>query len=355
VRTMVVTAAIVVAVALTVGLVVALSDGPQPPTQATSLEVRGPQQPTEAPSPDVDGSQPSTEAAVQDADAPQPPTGAASLHADAPQPPSEETATAHAERLALLAAVECWAPVFSMDDPGVVTGYDMVVVDGVPDWEFDTAAGPAEIARWNEQGTLAIAYMSVGTAEEWRHYDDEVDPDWVFEEVPDWPGEYYVDAREPGWRELVVDAAQELADRGFDGIYLDYIDVVDDHPETTEGMLTLVDELRDALPELLIIGQNGQTIAGALPIDAISQEQTWGDYDDGYQVTPAEESAELLGGLRELHADGLPVFTLDYTPASDAFARDIVERSLAEGFKPAVTTLELEDEPHTTPCTIEAR
>jgi uncharacterized protein (TIGR01370 family) len=336
VRRMVVTAAIAVAVALAVGVAVSRPDGSQQPTQAASPRPDGPQQPTQAASPHADG--------------PQQPTDEASLHTERlPQQPTDD-ASLHAERLAQLAAVECWAPVFSMDTPGVVTGYDMVVVDGVPDWEFDTAAGPAEIEQWHAEGTLAIAYMSVGTAEEWRHYDDEVDPDWLFEEVPDWPGETYVDAREPGWRELVVDAARELADRGFDGIYLDYIDVVDDYPATTEGMITLVNELRDALPELLIIGQNGQTIARELPIDAISQEQTWGDYDYGYQTTPSEESEELLGGLRELHADGLPVFTLDYTPTSDAAARQIVERSLAEGFKPAVTTLELEEEPHTTPC-----
>jgi uncharacterized protein (TIGR01370 family) len=247
--------------------------------------------------------------------------------------------------------VACWAPAFGSVDPGTLTGYDLLVVDGIADRDGHRGVTREDIDRWHHERTIVIAYLSVGTVEDWRHYAGAVDPAWTLGGMEGWDGERYVDAGQPGWRRLMLTEAQALADAGFDGLYLDNLDVVDDHPETTDGMVGLVTELRAQVPDLLLIGQNGITIADRIPIDAISHEDVWWRYDEGYRASTAAETQELLGRLTELHDGGLPVFTLDYTPTSDGAAVEVVRRSLQAGFHPAVSVLDLDRPPHTTPCT----
>lgn len=109
--------------------------------------------------------------------------------------------------------------------------------------------------------------------------------------------------------------------------------------------------LRAAAPALLLVGQNGLAVAGSLPIDAIAHEDVYWRFDrgHGYRRSPPEESAVLLAGLRALRDCGLPVLTLDYAEPGSAGAREAMTRSLAEGFCPAVSVLDLDRLPHATP------
>jgi len=79
---------------------------------------------------------------------------------------------------------------------------------------------------------LAVAYLSIGEAEDYRYYWQPEwavsPPAWLGAENPDWPGNYKVAYWEPGWQAIIRGGAgsylQRILDAGFDGVYLDLID-----------------------------------------------------------------------------------------------------------------------------------
>ncbi len=253
----------------------------------------------------------------------------------------------HAKRLARLHAVCSWAPVIGGFDLRSLGDFDLVVVDGVRQRDGSVDASARDVRALHKRGALVLAYLSVGTVEDWRHYAPRVSDRWKLGQVPGWKGEQYVDVRSRGWQEMMVREAGALAAVGFDGLYLDNLDVAEVAPATRRGVIALVRKLRAAVPPLLLVGQNGLVVADRLPIDAIAHEDVWwGWTDSGYTRTPPEETASRLRKLRRLRARGVPVLTLDYAPRGSPSAREVLTRSLREGFRPAVSVPALDRPPH---------
>jgi uncharacterized protein (TIGR01370 family) len=250
-------------------------------------------------------------------------------------------------RPATLEAARRWAPVFGADDPAALhlSSYQLIVLDGVGDRRPESRpAGPLldELRRH----ALVLSYLSLGTVEEWRPYAAQVAPEWTLGAVEDWEGERWADVRAEGWRALMTAAARALDAAGFDGLYLDNLDVAEDIPALAPALCELVGALHAAAPRLLLVAQNGLVVAQRLPLDAIAHEDVFWRWEDGYRRSPPHETARLLRGLHALADRGLPVYTLDYAPPGSPGAAEAAQRSLAEGFRPAVSVLDLDLEPH---------
>jgi uncharacterized protein (TIGR01370 family) len=258
---------------------------------------------------------------------------------------SEASSERRMRRLGDLARVRSWAPVFGGTDVSRLGSYDLVVLDCVGGRDGSQISA-TDLGTLHSSGVLVVSYLSVGTVEAWRPYAKLVPGAWTLAEVEDWPGERYVNAGEPGWQEIMETEARRLSPLGVDGLYLDNLDVAEDFPATRHGVIELVRKLRAAVPEMLLIAQNGLAVAAELPIDAISHEDTFWRWDDGYRPSSAAETAAIVRRLRDMRARGLPVLTLDYTPAGAEAAAEVVARSVAEGFIPAVSVLELDRPPH---------
>ena len=256
---------------------------------------------------------------------------------------------AHERRLARLVKVCSWAPGFGGAPVSGLRGFDLVVVDGVRQKDGTVDVGPAGVRALRRGGALVLSYLSVGTLERWRHYATQRAYRWTLRAVDGWPGERYVDARNRGWRRLMRAEALRLRRAGFDGLYLDNVDVAEVYPRTRPGLIRLVRNLRQAVPGLLLVQQNGLVVVEAVPTDAIAHEDVWWRWNGRYRRSPPAETSRVLRRLRALHAEGLPVFTLDYARRGSPAAQQVVSRSLAEGFHPAVSLVDLAAPPHGTP------
>jgi uncharacterized protein (TIGR01370 family) len=255
--------------------------------------------------------------------------------------------TTRSARLAALRRVERWAPVIGASELPALDDVHLVVVDGLRDADGDDTSARARLAAARATGALVIAYLSVGTLEDWRPYAPEVPPAWTFGPMPGWEGERFVDARADGWRRIMAREAAGLQELGFDGLFLDNLDVAEERPETQDAMVSLVSAVRAAAGESLLIAQNGLVIIDRLPVDAVSREDTWWRWEDGgYRPSPVAETVGIVESLRRQRARGLVVLTLDYTEPGDLEAEEVVRRSRAEGFVPAVSVLALDRAPH---------
>ncbi len=112
------------------------------------------------------------------------------------------------------------------------TYYDLIIMD----YSFDgSEAGRFSSAQINQlkakpdgRHRRVIAYQSIGEAESYRYYWqagwEPGDPDFIYDENPDWPGNYKVKYWDPQWRAIVYDYLSKIVSAGFDGVYLDIID-----------------------------------------------------------------------------------------------------------------------------------
>ena len=96
--------------------------------------------------------------------------------------------------------------------------------DGVDSQKWTTA----QVDSVKNSGKLAISYISIGEAEDYRYYWQSSwasnPPSWLGSENPNWPGNYKVRFWDSNWQAIVYDYLDTILMQGFDGIYMDLID-----------------------------------------------------------------------------------------------------------------------------------
>lgn len=211
----------------------------------------------------------------------------------------------------------------------------------------DTLDAP-QIASLRTNGTLSVAYLSVGEAEPTRAWflDGRVDPSWLLGMNGNW-GSYFVDASKPGWQQLMYDLAGQFIAKGFDGVFLDTVDTVDVFPQTRDGMLAIIRGLRQRYPDALLVQNRGFSVIQELTntVDAIMFEDLITSYDfttGEYLYADNSATAQWLAGLAA--GSELEVLSLDYAD-NPAMAYLAVQAARGYGFIPAVSTILLNDIP----------
>lgn len=82
----------------------------------------------------------------------------------------------------------------------------------------------AEIKAIKAKGYKVIAYLSIGTISTERSWFKKY-CQYKLKRLEDWPKEYYMDTRKTPWRKFLITRARALKKRGFDGWWLDNLDV----------------------------------------------------------------------------------------------------------------------------------
>lgn len=264
----------------------------------------------------------------------------------------------------------CWIKGPSLTDISS-TEYDIMVIDPTYDGRDSSRFSRSELdkIRFEPDGDrrLLIAYISIGEAENYRDYwndlwdadgngvPDDGAPSWLGPANQDWQGNYKVKYWEDGWQEIVLSEVEKIIEAGFDGIYMDIIDaywywterieegedVGSDDPacDMVEFVLEIAGHGRQRSPEgFLIIPQNGEYIRWDGEdcwsdyidiIDAIGVEDLFYD-EHGRSYDDREERVSLL--KEEYLGNGKKVLSIDYPP--DTKIETYYEEASAEGFIP---------------------
>jgi uncharacterized protein (TIGR01370 family) len=206
-----------------------------------------------------------------------------------------------------------------------------------------------------QENRIVLSYLSIGEAEDYRDYWQqdwkEGYPDFIDEENPEWEGNYKVRYWDPGWQDIILDRVQDIAEQGYDGVYLDLIDAYEYYED--KGRDSAADEMMDFVrkisqkgrstdPDFLIIPQNAPELYQHEEykniIDGLGKEDTW---YDGNRIQDTEETQHALQFLDRAIEDRKPVLAIDY-PTEPEKICDFYERCRAHQFACTVSGRELD-------------
>jgi len=280
------------------------------------------------------------------------------------------------------------------------TQYDMLVVEpgfNFIEDQFDVDyLVPSLKQKPNGDERILLAYIDIGQAEDYRTYWESTwvaptateigIPDFLITIDPDgWSGNYPVAYWDPAWQDIWLGTngiIEQIANYGFDGIYLDWVEAYDDdkvreaaaadgvNPENE--MILFIEKMRNLGKSIksnfLVVPQNAPYLLDANPsfytsiIDALATEDTW-FYGEGDVEWNDADAGDLSGGDRHAGdysttnritqskkylARGIPVFTVDYC-ISEKNARQSYINSYNNGFIPLVTRVPLTNITETPP------
>jgi cysteinyl-tRNA synthetase, unknown class len=199
------------------------------------------------------------------------------------------------------------------------------------------------------------AYLSIGEAEDYRDYWkngnwSQNTPNFVMSANPEWPGAYTVKYWDAAWQAIVYSRVKELAERGFDGVYLDIVDgyvrdeVINAYGnaagarQAMEDFVIGISTIGKAInPNFHIIPQNAVELLQKdgkanmryiNAIDGIGKESTF--YADN---EIASWSKGDVAFLKYALANKIFVLATDY-PTSAENQQDFVDKALREGYIP---------------------
>lgn len=303
-------------------------------------------------------------------------------------PQTSATAQAPADTVVQGVTIRSWGYQLQNDSikPLIESPYDVIVIDyaksnGVP-FTRDEVAQMKKKPDGSRR--FVISYISIGEAEQYRYYWGE--RNWtdkrnrlppVLAENPEWRGNYTVQFWEQEWQNLILfdrdSYINRIIDAGFDGVYLDKVDIVDDlagkTPAGTVASDLMVQFVRrmsviakKRVPTFLIIAQNAEGLLDddgyRASIDGIGKEglyYTTGFYDPAKAYsTPKrlaesdiKESTDLLLKLRK---ENKLVLVVEYVNEPNLITRSLDDLN-KNGFIPYFGPRDLSYLTYTKPTT----
>jgi endo-alpha-1,4-polygalactosaminidase (GH114 family) len=225
---------------------------------------------------------------------------------------------------------------------------DLVVVDGED-------ASAADVVKLKARSAIVLGYLSVGSVESWRSWFPLL-KEHRLEPLGDWDGERYADVSNAELRDALADTiAPSLLRKGFDGLFLDLVDMTEDHPAQADGMYDVVSRIAARVHGAggLLMAQNGDgVISRYLPLlDAWNREDPTGTYDFAHERYVLNDPAGrrlARAALSKVQAAGLVTTTTDYfaTPAGRD-QRRAIHLSCSVGAIPTIGDIALRKVPKT--------
>lgn len=112
-----------------------------------------------------------------------------------------------------------------------------------------------EIKKLKKHGAMLLGYLSVGSISDERPYYKTLEP-FRLSRLEDWHHEWYLDLRKEKVRKWCVSRAKEIKAMGFDGWWLDNLDVYEYHksPEMYKAITNVLMEIKDVDGYVMVNG-----------------------------------------------------------------------------------------------------
>lgn len=278
----------------------------------------------------------------------------------------------------LLGKVQTWDYVINKATPSRLSSVpsDLLVMD-YSRWgnEF-TRFSPRLIEglkrRADGKRRLVLAYMSVGEAEDYRFYWrwswHLLPPSYVLAENCRWPGNHPVRYWDPDWQAILFRGTNSYLERiqraGFDGIYLDRVDVFQEfekksalHKDNARNlMIEMVEALaktaRAKKPDFLIIAQNAEELLSSPRylklIDGVAKEDLLYGLNGTGVRNAASDIAYSEGQLDRARKAGKSVLTVEYLQSAE-LERQARAELTARGYRPVFPPRRLDGSDPLTP------
>lgn len=207
------------------------------------------------------------------------------------------------------------------EDMDEFSPYETIVIDA-------QYFSKSEISEIKDDGHTVYSYINLGSVEEFRDYFDDYEylTLGVYE---NWEDERWVDVSDPSWQTFIMGIAEDLVDKGVDGLFVDNVDVYYNYPtdEIFDGVASILKSFQDMDTYVSINGGdcfmteyasrygNMKDVA-----DAINQETVFSciDWDDdSFGTNSSSESRYFREYVESASSCGLDIYLLEYTTDKD--------------------------------------
>lgn len=206
--------------------------------------------------------------------------------------------------------------------------YDVDLFD-VPDGTLTALRGA---------GRIVICYFSAGTREDWRADAADFPPSAVGLPLPDWPGEAWLDIRDPAVRAVLTARLDRAVTRGCDGVEPDNVDGYDN---ANGFQLTAQDQQDFNVFLANAAHQRGLSVGLKNALGLVTVLEPHFDWALNEECVAFQECA----AVQPFVAAGKAVFHAEYVdaaPAGAALATTVCADSSRSGFSTLIKTWELD-------------
>ena len=199
-----------------------------------------------------------------------------------------------------------------------------------------------DIKKLHEKNKKIYAYLNIGSLENYRPYYDKF-KDKTLSAYKNWEDEYWMDVSDKKWQNFIVDEfGKNIADKGFDGFFIDNCDVYYQFSEEKifDGLCSILNGIQKYNLDTIINGGDtfvskciDETIAKEM-FDGVNQECVFTDIDfehKTYTEKSIEEREYFIRYLERVKAQDIQVFILEYG-ANKSMLREIENFCNENGF-----------------------
>jgi len=179
-------------------------------------------------------------------------------------------ATVRATRVQRLSLVRSWAVVRHDVELSDLEAFDLVVCAWLPK-QGTGGLGQAHVRALQQRGALVVSHLRLVPQVRSSRGSTAQTVEWSVLHPSLQAHPAGASARRPGGS--VVKAAEVAAGQGFDGVYLDELDLCQSSPAAARALKELLRRLGRAVPDLLVIAQQAPELSTATGVDAFGFER----------------------------------------------------------------------------------
>lgn len=232
--------------------------------------------------------------------------------------------------------------------------YSYIVIDANDDYGLPIKH--SFINHLKSSHNTVISYLSIGEAESYRPYFKNLNKDLILEENKNWDGNYTVRFWKEQWQQIIEVYLDQIMKQGFDGVYLDIVDVFHrfkNKKEYAEKMANFINRIsrytKNKNKNFKIFLQNGIDIITYIDnpkrlmadIDGVALEAYIFTYTDHNKTALSlSKEKEHFEYIKKYQNENKTILSVEYN-LSEKQRKQYFSLAMQYNFTPLVTDLEL--------------